>query len=231
MTLARFAALATLTLVVGLCVPGVQAAAERAGVFTFTVTRDGEPIGTHRVAFRNDGDRTELDSAMELKVSFAMVPLFSFTNQRHEVWQGDRPLMIKSQTNDNGEKLDITLQPDGAGYVRTVNDRVDRLDSSTKVLAIWNQATVEAEPGLFASVIEDETLRLAFDLVGKETLVVDGRQMEVDHYRMTGQEERDIWYDADGQVVWVRFMRDGSEIEYRRNEYRPRPYDGRFAKN
>jgi hypothetical protein len=80
-------------------------------------------------------------------------------------------------------------------------------------------------------VIEDETLELAFDLVGKEKIVVEGHQMEVDHYRMTGQEERDIWYDDDGQVVKVRFMRDGSEIEYRRNEYQARPYDGRFAKN
>jgi hypothetical protein len=230
MTLARFVALVALTLLVGLFAPGVQAA-ERTGVFTFTVTRDGEPIGTQRVAFRNDGGRTELDSEMELKVSFAMVPLYYFSNRRHEVWQDDQPLMIKSKTDDNGEKLDITLRPEGAGYVRTVNDRVDRLDEKTKVLAIWNQATVEAEPGLFASVIEDETLELAFDLVGKEKIVVEGHQMEVDHYRMTGQEERDIWYDDDGQVVKVRFMRDGSEIEYRRNEYQARPYDGRFAKN
>ena len=230
MTLSRVGAIAMMAVVLGASA-SMTRAAERAGVFTFTVTRDGAPIGSHRVAFRHDGERTEIDAEMELKVSFAMVPLYYFSNQRHEVWQGNEPLMITSKTDDNGEKLDITLRPDGVGYLRTVNDRVDKLDGSTKVLAIWNQATVEAKPGLFASVIEDETLELAFTLVGKETMVVDGHRMEVDHYRMTGQEERDIWYDADGQVVRVRFMRDGSEIEYRRNEYRPRAYDGRFAKN
>jgi hypothetical protein len=230
MTLARFAAFATLALALSAFAPGSWAA-ERAGVFTFTVTRDGEPIGVHRVAFRNDGERTEIDADMELKVSFAMVPLYYFSNQRRELWQGDRPLLITSRTDDNGDKFDITLRPDGAGFVRTVNDRVDKFDGSANILAIWNPATIEAKTGLFVSVIEDEALELTFSLVGKETMTLDGRQIEVDHYRMTGEEERDIWYDSDGQIARVRFERDGSEIEYRRNQYKARPADGRFAKN
>jgi Domain of unknown function (DUF6134) len=230
MTFARFATLAAIAMALGPLAPKAWAADE-GGVFTFTVTRDDAPIGTNRVAFKNDGERTELDSEMELKVSFAMVPLYHFKNRRHEIWQDDRPLMINSKTDDNGEKLDITLRPDGAGYVRTVNDRVDKLDPSTNILAIWNQSTVEDKSGLFASVIEDEVLRLAFDLVGQETMKIDGRPMTVDHYRMTGQEERDIWYDPAGQVARVRFVRDGSVIEYIRNEYEARPLDGRLAKN
>ena len=229
MTLTRFAAVPLL--VVALCsLASGAGAADRAGVFTFTVTRDGEPIGMHRVAFSHDGERTEIDSEMELEVTFAMVPLYYFSNQRREVWQDGRPLLITSQTDDNGEKLDITLRPDGSGYVRTVNDRVDKFDASTKVLAMWNQQTLEAKPGLFVSVIEDETLELAFTCVGQETLVIDGRELTVDHYRMTGTEERDIWYDAAGQVARVRFERHGDQIEYVRNEYLARPLDGRLAR-
>ena len=229
MSMARIAALAALAVAVGVFAP-VGQAAERAGIFTFTVTRDGEPIGFYRVAFSHDGERTEIKSEMKLEVSFAMVPLYRFSNRRHEVWQDDRPLLISSRTDDNGEQLDITFRPDGAGYVRTVNDRVDRFDASARVLAMWNPATVEAEPGLFVSVIEDQTLELAFTLVGRETVVVDGREIGVDHYRMFGDEERDIWYDGAGQVARVRFERDGAEIEYRRNEFHARPLDGRFAK-
>ena len=83
-------------------------------------------------------------------------------------------MLITSKTDDNGEKLDITLRPDGAGYVRTVNGRVDKFDASTKVLAMWNQDALETKPGLFVSVIEDEVLKLAFTFVGKETMIDRG---------------------------------------------------------
>lgn len=230
MTLTRFAAIALLAAALGSWAAGARAA-ERAGVFTFTVTREGAPIGMHRVAFSHDGKRIEIDTEMELKVTFAMVPLYRFSHQRHEVWEDGRPIMITARTDDNGEKLNITLRPDGAGYVRTVNDRVDKLGPSTKVLAIWNQETLEAKPGRFVSVIEDETLELAFTFVGKETMVIDGRKIAVERYRMTGTEERDIWYDSDGQIARVRFERRGDQIEYIRNEYLARPLDGRLARN
>jgi hypothetical protein len=200
------------------------------GVFTFTVTRDGEPIGDHRVAFRQDGKRTEIDATMDLEVKFAMVPLYRFSHQRTEVWEDGRPLLIRSKTDDNGEHLDITLRPNGHGYLWTVNGRTDRLDPSTRVLALWNYEMVKEKPGVFVSVVEDEKLELAFALVGKETLQIDGHEVPVEHYRMTGAEERDIWYDPDGQVARVRFERGGDEIEYLRNEYRPLPLDGGAAR-
>jgi hypothetical protein len=64
-----------------------------------------------------------------------MIPVFRFSHQRREVWQDGRLLLIAARTDSDGHKLDITVRPDGHGYVRTVNNRVDRLDPSTKILA------------------------------------------------------------------------------------------------
>jgi hypothetical protein len=82
---------------------------------------------------------------------------------------------------------------------------------------------MEAEPGVFASVIEDDILEVAFSYIGRETLTIAGLELQVDHYRMDGDEERDIWFDRDGQVARVTFPRDGAEIEYLRNEYHSAP--------
>ena len=197
--------------------------ADDAGVFTFTVSRNGEPIGEHRVAFRYEGARIEIDAATELKVTFAKIPVFRFSHQRREVWQDGQPLLIAAKTDSDGQKLDITLRPNGHGFIRTVNDRVDHLAPSTKILAVWNRDTVTAEPGRFVSMVEDETLEVAFSYVGKETMTIAGQELEADHYRMVGDEERDIWYDPNGQVARVTFPRDGAEIEYLRNEYHSAP--------
>ncbi|HSA79906.1 MAG TPA: DUF6134 family protein [Geminicoccaceae bacterium] len=198
--------------------------ADDAGVFTFTVSRDGKPIGEHRVAFRHQGDRIEIETDMELKVSFAMVPVFRFTHRSHEIWEEGKPVLINATTDDDGRKYDITVHPNGHGLVRTVNERVDKLDGATKVLALWNRDTVTSPPGNFVSIVEDKTLDVAFRYLGKESMTLDGRLLDVDHYQMVGEEERDIWYDADGRVARVTFMRDGSQIEYRRNEYHSAPF-------
>lgn len=220
MTGRRWAAAAA---VAALAASASGAWADGAGVFTFTVSRNGDPIGEHRVAFRHEGTRIEIDAATELKVTLAMIPVFRFSHQRREVWQDGRPLLIAAKTDSDGHKLDITLRPNGHGYIRTVNDRVDRLDPSTKILAFWTRDMVTADPGRFVSVVEDETLEVAFSYLGKQTLTIAGRQLEMDHYRMLGDEERDIWYDPDGQVARVTFLRDGAEIEYLRNEYQSAP--------
>ena len=215
--------LAVAVAVAALAASASDAWADHAGVFTFTVSRNGDPIGEHRVAFRHEGSRIEIDAATELKVTFAMIPVFRFSHQRREVWQDGRPLLIAAKTDSDGHKLDITLRPNGHGYIRTVNDRVDSLDPSTKILAFWMRDTVTPDPGRFVSVVEDEMLEVAFSYLGKETMTIAGRQLEVDHYRMVGDEERDIWYDPDGQVARVTFLRDGAEIEYLRNEYHSVP--------
>ena len=101
------------------------------------------------------------------------------------------------------------MRANGHGLIRTVNDRTDKLDGSTKVLALWNQDTVTSPPGNFVSIVEDETLEVAFHYLGKETMTIEGRQLDVDHYQMVGDEERDIWYDADGQVARVQIHAAG----------------------
>ena len=220
MTGRRWAAAAA---VAALAASASGAWADDAGVFTFTVSRNGDPIGEHRVAFRHEGTRIEIDAATELKVTFAMIPVFRFSHQRREVWQDGRPVLIAARTDSDGHKLDITVRPNGHGYIRTVNDRVDRLDPSTKILAFWIRDTVTPDPARFVSVVEDETLEVAFSYLGQETMTIAGQRVEVDHYRMLGDEERDIWYDPDGQVARVMFLRDGAEIEYLRNEYHSAP--------
>ena len=113
-----------------------------AGTFTFKVTRDGAPIGEHRVTFRHDGERVEIEAAMELKVSFAMVPVFRFRHQRHEIWQDGKPVLIDAWTDDDGREYRITVRAERP-WLRAHGQRPGRearpLD---QILALWNQATV-----------------------------------------------------------------------------------------
>jgi len=202
-------------LVIAVC-PAAFAA--DAGEYTFTVLKDGRPVGRHRFAFECQGDRIEIEEATTIEVRLAMIPIYAFEHRAHQIWENGRAVLIDATTNDNGEKLDIAVRPNGEGYIRTVNGRVDTFDESTAVLAFWNQDTLRHHA--FFSVVEDKVLDATFRFVGQEEIVLPGGRLDADHYRMAGDEERDLWFDRAGRVVKVAFRRHGSQLEYVRDQIR-----------
>jgi hypothetical protein len=198
----------------------LAAVADDAGEYTFAILQDGAPIGVHRVVFDRDGSRVDIQEATAIEVRFAMIPVYSFEHEGRQIWENGRAVRIDSTTNNNGKELDITVRPSGRGYIRTVNGRVDRFDESTTVLALWNKDTLEHHS--FFSAVEDKTLRVSFEFAGREKVTIAGAKIDVDHYRMVGDEERELWYDAAGHLAKVRLRRLGSEIEYVRDQLTPR---------
>jgi len=201
------------------CLPGALLA-DQAGEYTFSVLKDGKPIGEHRFAFDRDGNRVRIEEETDIEVRLGFVPIFRFKHERRELWQDGRALRIDGETDDNGKKLSISVRPHGDGYIRKVNGRADRFDRSRTILAWWNKNFLRHHS--FFSVIEDKILNVSFEHLGKEMMTLAGQKMEVDHYRMMGDENRDLWFDPSGAVAKVQFLRNGAEIEYRRNEASPR---------
>jgi hypothetical protein len=195
------------------------ALAGEAGEYTFTVLRDGDPVGQHRFVFDRTADRIEIKEATEIEVRFAMIPVYSFEYQGYQVWENGRAVRIDATTDKNGEKFDITVRSNGNGYVRTVNGRTDRFDESTAVLALWNKDTLKHHT--FFSAVEDKTLDVSFQYVGREKISIAGTELEANHYRMVGDEARDLWFDMPGRIAKVRLRRYGSDIEYLRDQVTP----------
>jgi hypothetical protein len=209
-----------------LATPSFAAVGEDAGEYTFTVLKDGAPVGQHRFEFDRAGDRIEIEEATEIKVSFAMIPLYTFEHRASETWENGRALRIDSTTNDNGEQFDITVRPDGHGYIRTVNGRVDKFDGSMRVLGFWDKETLKHHE--FFSTVEDKTLNVSFQRIGWETITVAGKELDAEHYRMVGDEDRDLWFDRDGHLARAEFRRLGSDIAYVRDQLAPlRPVPAR----
>ena len=190
-----------------------------AGEYTFTVLKDGAPVGRHRFDFDREGDRVEIQEATEIEVSFATIPLYTFEHQAREVWENGRALRIDSTTNDNGEKLKITVRPGDHGYIRTVNGRVDKFDGSMRVLGFWNKEILKHHE--FFSTVEDKTMQVSFQRIGWERITVAGKELDAEHYRMVGNEERDLWFDADGHLAKIEFRRHGADIAYVRDQLAP----------
>ena len=210
-----------LVVAVALVSPVVTAApAGDAGEYTFTVLKDGNPVGHHRVAFDREGDRIEIREETEIEVRVAMIPIYAFEHEGRQVWEDGRAIRIDAITKNNGETFDITVRANGDGYIRTVNGRVDKFAKSTEVLALWNKDTLNHHS--FFSAMEDKTLQVSFEFAGREKIAIAGKKLDVEHYRMVGDEERELWYDTAGHIAKVELRRHGSEIAYVRDQATPR---------
>jgi hypothetical protein len=195
------------------------ALARDAGEYTFTVLKDGSPVGQHRITFDREGGRVEIREATEIEVRFATIPIYRFEHEGREVWQNGRPVRIDATTDDNGEKFAIAVRRIRHGYTRMVNGRVENFDESKNVLAFWNKDVVNHRD--FFSAIDDKTLKVRFEFLGREKIAVAGAKLDVEHYRMVGDEERDLWFDQAGRIAKVEFRRLGADIAYLRDQLAP----------
>jgi hypothetical protein len=193
--------------------------ATEVGEYTFTVLRNGNPVGQHRIAMQVDGDRVQISEATDIEVRIASIPVYRFAYRGRQVWEGGRVVGITGRTNDNGKMLEISVRPVGDGYFRTVNGRVDRFGTSRRVFALWNMDTLKYHH--FFSVVDDETFEASFQYVGREKLMVASQNLDVDHYRMMGTERRELWFDTAAHLVRLKMRRRGSEIEYIRDQTTP----------
>ena len=182
------------------------------GQYDYTVMRDGEPIGTHQVTVTPEGLDTKVEEKTDVKVSFGPVTLFHMEHLRDEIWHDGELESLTAHTNKNGDVYDIEITREPSGYKRVINGRTDRFDPSVKPLTLWHEDLFKYST--FLSPMEDRTYKVSVDYVGTEKLDMIGRSVDAFIYRMSGDTNREIWFDSDGLIMKVRLLDHSPNIEY-----------------
>ena len=209
-----FALLVALSIVLGSGAYATTRGVPTDGRLQFTVARDGEPIGTHNYRFAKNAERTTVHIRTEIDYRFLFLPLYRFRHTSKEVWSGGKLTELFSRTDDNGESIRIEAHANGKGLVVNGLDGEYRAGPGVVPSSLWNVDVVRANELL--STIRGELLKTDSEFLGEEVLTLNGRQVPTRRYRLTGQLERNVWYDRDSQVlVRVKFKAsDGSWVEY-----------------
>lgn len=186
------------------------------GALSFTVLRDGDEIGTHVLNFGHDGDALTVDVATDIKVTLPLVDIavYRFTHRAHEVWRDGRLSQLTSETDDDGEQHALSVVAEQGGALSVRSDLGAHASAADIVPAsLWNHA-VPAQETLLNTLTGVEMAVTVEDL-GRETITVGGAERQAEHYKLTGDLARELWYDGDGVLRRVRFQaEDESTIEY-----------------
>ena len=181
----------------------------------FTVLRDGEPIGTHRVEFKQDGDALAVAIAIDMVVKLALIPVYRYTHRSHEVWHLGTLRTLESRTNDNGTRTELRARRTAGGLAVEGSGGSFLAPANTEPTSYWHEnmtlqsRLLDTQNGVLVDVTARKT--------GTRRAIVAGHEIEVRTYQLSGDLESQLGYSASGEWVNLAFMARGSRIAYRRD--------------
>lgn len=183
------------------------------GRFHYTVTRDGSPIGTHVRTLRQAEGVLVVETEIDLSVELLTVSLYRYSHRAVERWRSGTLIGLDSETVKNGtaKRLRGARGDDGILTLENHKGEQRRFEASPIATTLWHPATPEADQLL---EVEDGWMkRNVAQQVGLDAVPVGDERREARHYRLGGEVDREVWYDARGLLVRVAFRHDdGSKI-------------------
>jgi len=181
----------------------------------FLVLRHGNVIGEHIFRFsRRDGDFV-VEVAIDIAVDMLGITLFRFTHRAEEVWRKGWLQSLITATDDDGRLWRLKAERRDGALRGTVNDVAFDVSGFVVPASLWHRDTTKSQ-ALF-DTIDGRVKVVDSRALGEEEVPVAGRPTPAEHFSLTGQIQRDVWYDADCAIARVSFpARDGSEITLER---------------
>ncbi|MFO1070189.1 MAG: DUF6134 family protein [Geminicoccaceae bacterium] len=178
----------------------------------FRATRNGSPIGWHRILLRRDGDRIDTEIEIDLAVKLAFVTLYSYRHRNREQWSGDRLVGFASETDDNGEPFRVEARAEGERIA--VNGAAGTVEAplGTAPTTWWSRRFVE--PGRWIDTQKGGLLSSSVEAAGRDRIVAAGRMTEADRFVVSGDLDLELWYAGDRWAKLAFAASDGSRIEY-----------------
>lgn len=205
------AVLAAMLLWPGAALAGWRDGTPPAGRLDYAVTREGSPVGDQSVEFIHNGDGFIVRTHVEITVTFLSMTIYRFKHDAVETWDGGRLTNFVSHSDDDGKNRDVEMAAEGDRLVGIYNGKTADVPGDIIPASLWHPGTVSASRLLDPIKGRERQVQVADH--GVEEITLGGGPVMTQRYSMTGDIERELWYDAEGKLVQVAFEAgDGSEI-------------------
>ncbi|NJO33832.1 MAG: hypothetical protein HC869_12505 [Rhodospirillales bacterium] len=178
----------------------------------FDIERNGERVGQYVVSFRSDEGRAVVETRAAIDIDLLFFNAYRFRYQAREIWRGRALEMLAASTNENGEYSNVDANRDG----QSLRVRASARSYETPLVpptTHWNATQLTS--GVLLNTLTGQLNRVEVDWAGNESVETLAGAVQADHFVYSGDLEVEVWYDANGRWVKLRFLaEDGSTIEY-----------------
>jgi Family of unknown function (DUF6134) len=167
-------------------------------------------VGRHVVTFSCQGDDLLVETRVDGEVTVLAIPIFKREATYRELWREGRLIAFDSRFDDNGEVYEVSARAEGEHTV--IDGRRGRVEAPATVVSNhpWNYDVLERT--LLFDTQRGRLQQVHITPAGAETITVAGREVAARKYLVTGDLERELWYDDAGNWLQSRLAHDGDKI-------------------
>ena len=196
-----------------LLVLAVAGSARAADVETrdFTVLISGKPSGeVHMTIHRQEDASIVMRCDTDIKVSFGLLS-YKFVYRGLEVWKDRRLVRLDSTTDDNGKRFIVSGAAKDANLVLKVNNVEKQVRGDVWVTSYWTLPDPKLRGQALAILDADsgKMLEGKLSFVATEKLRIAGQEVSLNHYRVTGKVNVELWYDGSERLVRQEWTEQG----------------------
>lgn len=193
---------------------GAQAGLPQTETMRFSITRNGEPIGTQAIEINRAGPETSVNVATDLTVKVLFVTAYRFVQTESEHWVNGRLVGLQSSTNSNGTLHNVQVTADNTGLDIQADGKTSRADQDIMPASFWNPELLQR-----STLLDTQAGKVAPVSVldnGVENLKINAQIVKAHHYTIKSIFSQDLWYDPQAHLVQSKMVgTDGSIIMYR----------------
>lgn len=195
---------------------GDAARAEEVETREFAAKIDGSPVGQYRMSItRRDDGSVAMTCTADLKMTKLGITAFHYTYRGTEVWSPDRLVSLQSDTDDDGTKTTVTATAEKTGLRLKVNGNERMVRADLWTTSYWQLPEARRRAGALPllDVDDGKTLTGALRGLGTEQITIIGQGCKCAHYRITGPNMVDAWYDGRDRLVRQEWSEKGHKVQ------------------
>jgi YD repeat-containing protein len=199
-------------LLVGLALGAApRALAAETEVRLFNVSVDGKPSGQYKMTFAKDGGTITITCDAHVKVKVLGVTAYHYDFYGVEEWKDGRLQSLRSRSDDDGKKFDVTAAAGEKGLTVKINGREKTVRGDVYLTTACCLPDAKRRDGDLPLMEPDngEEINGKIRQVSSSPMTVAGRSINVTRYRLTSGTVHDVWYDSADRMVRQEWTEDG----------------------
>ena len=174
------------------------------------ILRNDEVIGYNNYYFKRDGEKTIVKNQYKFEVKLLSATIFKVEGYGEEIYLKDNLISFQSKTLQNKKEKFVKLKLDKNNKKFDIKGSSYSGEASVKNIIgnWWSHKILQAESQI--SPISGSIKEQIVTFIGKENILINGKQYETDHFKLTSKDTSlsedkklnfDIWLDKKTSVT------------------------------
>jgi hypothetical protein len=175
------------------------------------ISVDGKRAGDVHMTFHRQDDgvtQVSVDTDVDVRI---LIVRYQYSYRGREIWKDGRLQRFSSRCNDNGKQYEVSAVAEEGSLRVRFNGQERVMRPETWLTSYWTLPDAKLRDGVIPLLDADNgrELECRIQHVGAQQRAVMGQVQNVNHYRLTGKVQVDLWYDSTERLVRQEWLEDG----------------------